>query len=63
MFQIIQACVQPGASIASVALSHHLNANLVHNWIRVQTQNSIALQPLLSGAYAIGGARNCEYQR
>ncbi|WP_279615816.1 transposase, partial [Pseudomonas agarici] len=25
--QVIQECVQPGASIASVALSHSLNAN------------------------------------
>ena len=43
--QVIQECVQPGASIASVALSHSLNANLVHKWIRMQTQNSMALQP------------------
>ncbi|PTT14449.1 MULTISPECIES: IS66-like element accessory protein TnpA [unclassified Pseudomonas] len=43
--QIIQECAQPGASIASVALSHSLNANLVHKWIRLQTQNSTALQP------------------
>nr|WP_256352225.1 transposase [Pseudomonas gingeri] len=27
--QVIQECAQPGASIASVALSHSLNANLV----------------------------------
>ncbi|WP_339493943.1 IS66-like element accessory protein TnpA [Pseudomonas sp. EA_35y_Pfl1_P108] len=43
--QVIQECVQPGASIASVALSHSLNANLVHKWIRVQVQKSTALQP------------------
>jgi len=43
--QVIQECVQPGASIASVSLSHSLNANLVHKWIRVKTQNSMALQP------------------
>ncbi|WP_240996315.1 transposase [Pseudomonas viridiflava] len=28
--QVIQECAQPGASIASIALSHNLNANLVH---------------------------------
>ena len=33
--QVIQECAQPGASIASVALSHSLNANLVHKWIRL----------------------------
>ncbi|SEL19522.1 Transposase [Pseudomonas sp. NFIX51] len=43
--QVIQECVQPGASIASIALGHSLNANLVHKWIRVHTQNSAALQP------------------
>src|SRR5471032_1101676 len=43
--QVIQECAQPGASIASVALSHSLNANLVHKWIRVKTQKNTALQP------------------
>ncbi|MFB3306637.1 transposase [Pseudomonas sp. AMR01] len=43
--QVIQECAQPGASIASVALSHNVNANLVHKWIRLQSQKSIALQP------------------
>ena len=33
--QVIQACAQPDSSIASIALSHSLNANLVHKWIRV----------------------------
>ena len=42
---VIQECAQPGASIASIALSHSLNANLVHKWIRVQVQKSTALQP------------------
>lgn len=43
--QVIQECAQPGASIASVALSHSLNANLVHKWIRVQMQKNTELQP------------------
>ncbi|WP_442114582.1 IS66-like element accessory protein TnpA [Pseudomonas sp. PAB10] len=43
--QVIQECAQPGASIASVALSHSLNANLVHKWTRLQLQKSTALQP------------------
>ncbi|WP_413795190.1 MULTISPECIES: IS66-like element accessory protein TnpA [unclassified Pseudomonas] len=42
--QVIQECAQPGASIA-IALSHGLNANLVHKWIRLQSQKSTALQP------------------
>ncbi|MGY1917407.1 IS66-like element accessory protein TnpA [Pseudomonas tolaasii] len=43
--QAIQGCAEPGASIASVAQKHGLNANLVHKWIRVLTNKTIALQP------------------
>ncbi|AAO58996.1 IS66-like element accessory protein TnpA [Pseudomonas syringae group genomosp. 3] len=43
--QVIQECSQPGASIASVALSHNLNANLVHKWIRLHAQKSPTLPP------------------
>ena len=43
--QVIQECAQRGTSIASVALNHGLNANLVHKWIRMQAQQSTALQP------------------
>ncbi|MGN9435072.1 IS66-like element accessory protein TnpA [Pseudomonas syringae] len=43
--QIIQECAQPGASIASVALGHSLNANLVHKWIRLQAQKIPAPPP------------------
>ncbi|WP_432710897.1 hypothetical protein [Pseudomonas syringae] len=41
----MQECARPGASIASIALSHSLNANLVHKWIGVQAQKSTVLQP------------------
>lgn len=34
--QVVDECSQPGASVAGVALSHGLNANLVHKWIRRQ---------------------------
>jgi transposase-like protein len=43
--QVIHECSQPGASIANIALSHSLNANLVHKWIRVQAQKITVLQP------------------
>ncbi|MFS2068098.1 transposase [Pseudomonas sp. CT11-2] len=43
--QVIQECTQPGTSIASDALSHSLNTNLVHKWIRLQTQKNTELQP------------------
>lgn len=31
--QVIETCRQPGASVAAVALSHGLNANLVRKWL------------------------------
>lgn len=43
--QVIQECAQLGASIASIVLSHSLNANLVHKWVRLQTPISTVLQP------------------
>jgi transposase len=33
--QVLAECVQPGASVASVALSHGINANVVHKWRRL----------------------------
>ncbi|NWD57864.1 transposase [Pseudomonas veronii] len=63
--QVIQECAQPGASIASIALSHSLNANLVHKWIRVQAQRSTVLQPAfiplpipLAGASSLATSSN-----
>ena len=32
--QVLAQCAAPGASIAAVAKSHHLCANLVHKWRR-----------------------------
>ena len=43
--QVITECAHPDTSIANVALTHNLNANLVHKWIRLQAQKSTALQP------------------
>ena len=32
--QIIAQCAEPGASVASIALSYGINANVVHKWRR-----------------------------
>jgi transposase len=32
--RVLDECRKPGASVAQVALSHGLNANLVHKWRR-----------------------------
>lgn len=33
--QVLSECEQPGASVASVAMSHGINANVVHKWRRL----------------------------
>lgn len=39
--QVLSECAQPGASVAGVALSHGINANLAHKWRRrVQAASS-----------------------
>ncbi|WP_434706582.1 IS66-like element accessory protein TnpA [Pseudomonas sp. D4-18] len=42
--QVIAECAQADTSIANVALTHNLNANLVHKWIWVHAQKNLALQ-------------------
>lgn len=42
--QVIAECAQPDTSIANVALTHNLNANLVQKRIRVRAQKNLALQ-------------------
>lgn len=34
--QIVQECLQPGVSLASVAQRHGINANLVRKWLPTQ---------------------------
>ena len=31
--QVVQECLQPGASISSVAISHGINANVIRKWL------------------------------
>lgn len=33
--QVLAECAEPGASIAHVAMSHGINANVVHKWRRL----------------------------
>ena len=33
--QVLSECMHPGASVAGVALSHGINANVVHKWRRL----------------------------
>ena len=43
--QVLQACGQPGVSIAAVALSNGLNANLVRRWLNaLDVAGALAVQ-------------------
>lgn len=44
--QILGECAVPGASVAKVALSHGINANIVHGW-RKQARDGEAAPPLV----------------
>ena len=41
--KILSECDQPGASVASVAMSHGINANVVHKWRRLANAGTVAL--------------------
>ncbi len=42
--QILAQCAEPGASVASIALSYGINANVVHKWRRETGGTLSALQ-------------------
>lgn len=42
MAQVVNACMQPGISVAAVALRHQLNANLLHRWVATQEEQNKA---------------------
>ena len=42
--QVMQECRQSGASVSGVALSHGINANIVHRWLREQTTSALTPQ-------------------
>ncbi len=31
--QVVQECLQPGATVSSVAISHGINANVIRKWL------------------------------
>ena len=42
--QVTQQCRLSGASVAGVALSHGINANIVHRWLREHSQTALVPQ-------------------
>lgn len=53
--QAIEACLQPGISIASVALANGLNANLLRRWV-TERQESVAGTAILPAQHPLGVA-------
>jgi transposase len=49
--QVLAECAPPGASVAAVALSHGLNANLVHKWRRDQLACSVPVAHAVAGEF------------
>lgn len=49
--ELVEACLQPGASIAKIARDYGVNANLLHTWISLDRKERggamIAASPLL----------------
>ena len=44
---VVEQCLQPGASVAGVAMSHGINANLVRKWIGKYKDEGQAAAPML----------------
>ena len=42
---IVEQCLQPGVSVAGIALAHGINANLVRKWIVKQQRTAPAAKP------------------
>ena len=38
--RVVESCLEPGASVAGIALAHQLNANLVRRWVKEQREGA-----------------------
>ena len=43
--QVVQECLQPGASISSVAIGHGINANVIRKWLPLYRDQPPATLP------------------
>lgn len=62
---VVRRCMQPGVSVAAVALEHGINANLLRKWIdkhgaEASNSNAMALLPVTIDAGDIGAMRQAE---
>lgn len=42
--EVVRECRRRGASVAGVALSHGINANIVHRWLREHAESALVVQ-------------------
>jgi transposase len=43
--ELVEACLQPGVSVARTALEHGINANLLRKWINQYREHSSSVPP------------------
>ena len=43
--QVVEACLQPGVSVAAIALANGLNANYLRQWVRAHREESERSEP------------------
>ena len=57
--RVVSACLQPGVSIAAVALANQLNANLVRCWVKAHRDQQRASAPASAGSDLQPGTEGC----
>ena len=57
----VASCMQPGMSMASVAMANGINANLLRRWVREAELGRTAARP--DGRNRSGGSRTMSRQR
>jgi len=63
--QVVQECLQPGATLSSVAISHGINANVIRKWLPLyREQPPVALPAFVPLRAAPQTARGsvCDYR-
>ena len=48
--EVVAACSEPGASVAKIAMTHGINANVVHRWRQLAREGKAAI-PARTGEF------------
>ncbi|MEO1820116.1 transposase [Pseudomonas sp.] len=51
--QVVQECLQPGATVSSVAIRHGINANVIRKWLPVYREQAATTLPAFVPVQAI----------